>query len=313
MINVFEFKNGEVLPKQSLSHINSHSKYWIDVSSITQEEAELLQKKWNIHDVTIEDFQNTHARVKIEEFSNYLYMVFFGLHSDKHLHVSKIDIILFENIILTHHHDPITSISRLQKHLGILEKLFKEGKEKIAHYILDVELDAMFPKLEEIDDDIERLEKEILVQASQENLEKIQHLKRKITFLKKIINAQREKFSFIAKQGYKQIPKKFNPYFRDLYDHSILLSETIETQRELLSATFDTYMMMVSNSTNEVMKTLSIITTIALPLTVISGIYGTNFLYLPGSNSLLGFWVMIGVMIGISVSMLMYFKKRNWY
>jgi len=124
---------------------------------------------------------------------------------------------------------------------------------------------------------------------------------------------EREKVSFLAKNEYPFIRKESMPYFRDVYDHMILASEMVDNQRDIISHSFDVYMSAVSNSMNEVMKTLSVMATIALPLTVLGGIYGTNFVNLPGSASPFGFWVMIGGMLAISVGMLGYFRWRGWF
>jgi len=123
---------------------------------------------------------------------------------------------------------------------------------------------------------------------------------------------QREKISFIAKNEYMFISKKSVPYFRDIYDHAIRVSDNVENYREAIGSAFDAYMSAVSNNMNEVMKVLSIIATIALPLTVISGIYGTNFNNLPGEFNPYGFWIMIAGMVVLCFGMLFYFRRKNW-
>ncbi|MBD3203008.1 magnesium and cobalt transport protein CorA, partial [Candidatus Woesearchaeota archaeon] len=145
-----------------------------------------------------------------------------------------------------------------------------------------------------------------------ETLAQILSLKREINKLKRSSFSQREKISLLAKSDYKFITKKSKPYFRDVYDHMIRVSDSIENHRDSLSEAFNAYMSAVSNNMNEVMKVLSIIATIALPLTVISGIYGTNFIHLPGSKLYFGFWIMIFFMIIMVFAMIFYFKKRKW-
>jgi len=181
------------------------------------------------------------------------------------------------------------------------------------HKILDEEIDNFFPILETIDEELENLDQEVIKNPNPKILQKIVKLKRDIIYIKKITMPQREKISFLAKQEYKQISKKCIPYIRDVYDHAIRVSDSLDNYREVIGGTFDTYMTAVSNNMNEVMKTLSIIATIALPLGVISGIYGTNFATLPGSGVNYGFFYMLGFMALLSFGMLTYFKKRNWF
>ena len=142
---------------------------------------------------------------------------------------------------------------------------------------------------------------------------KILQLKQNLSIIRKTVFAQREKASFFVKNNYKLISKKSLPYFRDVYDQAIRVSDKVDNARESVMNTFDLYMSAVSNNTNEVMKMLSIFATIALPLIVIYSIYGSNFLVLRGAGFKYGFWIIILVMIVVSIVFLTSFKRRGWF
>ena len=286
---------------------------WIDVTEITKSEEMLLQKTFDLHLLTAEDLYNQNIRIKVEEFNKYIFCVFYGVEKHQKIELVELDFILGKNFLITNHKKEVDSFKKLKENKEKLKDLLGKGLDFLFHKLLDTEVDNYFPILETIDDDIEKLEEEVTKKPSSQLLNKILKLKRSIITIKKATMPQREKVSFLAKNDYPFISKKAIPYFRDIYDHAIRVSDSIENYREAAGATFDTYMSAVSNSMNEVMKVLSIIATIALPLTVISGIYGTNFAKLPGAGFIHGFWAMILAMILLSIIMVSFFRRRRWF
>ena len=313
MIEVFYY-DGRV-KKGSLSDFNmlKDKSFWVDLTDITDEEKEFVQKAFNLHQLTAEDLLNQNTRIKVEEFSDYLFCVFYGIRKEKSFEMVEIDFILGKNFLVTCHKEPFNSCDKLKKDEERLCALFKKGNDFIFHKIIDEEIDNYFPVLEKIDDLVEDIEEEATLRPNSKLLGRILNLKRQIVLIKKTTLPQREKLSFLSKTDFKFVSKKSLPYFRDVYDNSIKVSDSIDNYREAVGNAFEAYMSSVSNNMSEVMKVLSIMATIALPLTVISGIYGTNFLVLPGSDDPYGFWLMLlGMLILISL-MLFYFKKRKWF
>ena len=193
-----------------------------------------------------------------------------------------------------------------------LEALFRRGVDFIFHRLLDGEQDNYFPVLEYIDDEIDIIEGKLSGTPSNDLLTSILALKHSISLLRKTTLQQTEKLSFLVKNDYRFLSKHALPYFRDIYDHSIRVSDLIDNYREAIINTFEFYMSAVSKNMNEAVKVLSVIATIALPLTVVSSIYGTNFTNLPGSGFHYGFWVMIGFMIVLSGSLVYFLRRRGW-
>lgn len=313
MIDIFYFdktlKKGDIKELAKLKN----KKIWMDITDITKEEADFIKKSFNLHPVTIEDITRYNTRIKVEEFQNYLFCVFYGIQNTKSIELVEMDFVLGNNFIISTHKKEIQSFNELKKNKEKLTTLFEKGTDYIFYKLLDYEIDNYFPILESIDDQLEDIEEEVTKKPRPEILSKILKLKRSLVFIKKTVFPQREKISFLAKNQYKFIQDKAIPYFRDIYDHSIRVSDSVDNYREALSNTFEVYMSAVSNSMNEVMKVLSVIATIALPLTVISSIYGTNFAILPGSKFVYGFWVMIFVMVLMSASMIYFFRRRGWF
>ena len=313
MIEIFYFDKG--LKKGAVKDLENLKKkqVWLDISNISKGEAKLVKDAFGLHPLTTEDLISKNTRIKVEEFSNYLFCVFYGIQKTKSIGLVELDLVLGKNFVISSHLNKVDLIEELKNNKERLENLFKKGIDFIFHKLLDNEVDNYLPVLENIDDQIEYIEDEVTKRPRAEQLKKILKLKRLIVLIKKTTLPQREKISFLAKNDYRFISKKAIPYFRDIYDHSIRVSDTIDNYREALGNTFDAYMSSVSNNMNEVMKVLSVIATIALPLSVISGIFGTNFSNLPGSTFVYGFWAMIFFMILLSLGMIYYFKRKGWF
>jgi len=313
MIDIFYFDNTSKKAEiKDIEKIKSKP-LWIDITNITKDEADVLSKTFELHPLTVEDLINLNTRIKTEDFPNYLFCIFYSIEKKKEIVMKEIDMILGQNFVITSHKTGIDSFNALKANEQRLENLFKKGLDFLFHRLLDLEIDNFFPVLESIDDEIEKIEDKVAIKVNPSVLKQILHLKRIIVNIKRTVLPQREKISFLAKNEHKFISKKAIPYFRDVYDHAIRVSDTIDNYREAVANTFDVYMSSMSNNMNEVMKILSVIATIALPLTVISGIYGTNFAVLPGQHFAYGFWVMILAMALLSVGMIYFFRRRNWF
>lgn len=288
-------------------------KIWIDTHTLTKEEVQTLGKTFDLHETTLEDLFNSNVRIKIENFDNYILCIFYGFKKSKTLEFHELDFVIGKNFIITNHKKDLESFEKLKKDKDKLEALFKKGEDFLFHKLLDEETDGYFPILENIDMDIEKLNEEAAKNPKPKILKEILKHKRSIILAKRIIYQQREKMSFLAKKDYKQISKKVVPYLRDVYDNTIRISDSLDNSRELIGNAYDIYMSSINNSMNEVMKVMSVIATLALPLTVISSIYGTNFLNLPGSANPIGFWIMISAMTIMSSIIIILFKRRGWF
>src|SRR3989338_4761402 len=312
MMDIFYFdkKLRKAAPEQ-LPKIKN-KRLWVDVSNITKQEAEMLSDAFNLHPVTAEDLLNANTRIKVEEFPQYLFCIFYGVEQKKAIELMELDFVIGRNFLISSRNADISSYAELKSNREKLEALFRRGVDFIFHRLLDGEQDNYFPVLEYIDDEIDIIEGKLSGTPSNDLLTSILALKHSISLLRKTTLQQTEKLSFLVKNDYPFISSQALPYFRDIYDHSIRVSDLIDNYREAIINTFEFYMSAVSKNMNEAVKVLSVIATIALPLTVVSSIYGTNFTNLPGSGFHYGFWVMIGFMIVLSGSLVYFLRRRGW-
>lgn len=303
------------LTEQNLLNVRKkESRFWIDLEDPTNKELDLLKRKLKIHPTTIEDLKAHNSRTKIEEFKKYLVIVMYNvIEKNGDLKQIETDLIIGRNFVITTHSHIIENIKAEKKNQKKLTRLFRGGSDIFLHYIMDNIINHYMPIVEEIDEEIDVLEDQVSDHADKKILERIIKIKRKVIFIKRTMYPLKEKTDILArKEGYKFISKEALPYFRDLHDNAVRLAERIDTCREGSNSLFETYMSSISYSMNEVMKILSIISTIMLPLTFITGIFGMNFQFMPWVKDIYGFWFSIILMLIIAIFMLLFFKKKKW-
>ncbi len=313
MIDIFYLEKGQVQrgKAENLAALRK-KKIWLDVTSITPEESKLLKDNFALHPLTIEDLEHTLTRVKVEEFKDYLFCVFYGIKQVQHPELQEIDFVVGRNFLITNHRLELGSLEELKGTTAKIGHLLDRGVDFLFYWIVDCEVENYYPVLESIDEEIEQIDS--LIKRPRPGLSlRIISLKRDIASIRKTIVAQREKISLLAKQEYTFISQKAIPYFRDAYDHCIRVADELENYREAIIGTFEAYMSSVSLNTNEIMKVLSGITALAMPITVVSSIYGTNFNFLPGAGSLYGFWLMLVFTLLMMLGLLYFFKSRRWF
>ncbi len=310
MIEIYYYDKGivKIAKISELAKIKK-KKVWIDITNLTKVEADLLRKTFDIHPLSLDDLIKP-TRVKVELFHKYMFCVFYVLKKNRQM--IELDLVLGKNFIISNHRGEIKSFEALQKDKVRMAKLFEKGVDFIFHEIVDGEIINYMPILEETELELEEIENDIIKKVKPIQMSKILEMKKELSQIKRTAMNMREKFSFLTKNEYPFVSRNSLPYFRDIYDHTIRISEKVDVCRESVSNAYDVYMSTLSNNMNQVMKMLSIIATIALPLTAISSIYGTNFRNLPGSQLYIGFWIMIATMLSICIVMLIYFRTREW-
>jgi magnesium transporter len=304
-------------PKECISYKDKSTVTWINVGGI--ENTEILKdlgECFNIHPLTLEDILNTDQRPKLEDYESYIYIVLKMLSlSEKEDEVSseQVSLILGKNYVIAFQEgegdifDPIRE--RIKNNKG---RVRKEGPDYLTYLLLDTLVDNYFIILEKVSEKIEELEDEIIKSPTQETLSTIHNLKTEMLYLKKSVWPLREVVNKLERGELNLIKKSTSIYLRDIYDHTIQVIDTVETLRDMLSGMLEIYLSSVSNRTNEVMKVLTIIASIFIPLTFITGIYGMNFSNMPElgwSWSYLILWIVVLI---ISTTMIIYFKKKKW-
>jgi magnesium transporter len=290
---------------------------WINVDGIHEVEVlELLGECFGLHPLVLEDILNTDQRPKLEEFGDYIFVVLktfsYNDQSDE-LEPEQISLILGPSFVLSFQEregdvfNPIRE--RIRNGKGRIRKM---GADYLAYCLLDSIVDHYFVVLEQVGEEVEFLEEELVTNPTPETLQTIHNLKRDMIFLRKSVWPLREVIGALERGELSLIRESTEIYLRDVYDHTIQVVDTIETFRDMISGMLDIYLSSVSNRMNEVMKVLTIIATIFIPLTLIAGIYGMNFQYMPELGWRWGYPMVWLVMLVIGVLMLVYFRRKKW-
>ncbi len=310
------FEEKEVASISDLLHEkNSEGIAWINVDGLDTKLIEELGEIYNLHPLILEDILNTDQRPKTEDLGNYIYIVLKNFYNkdNGNLPSEQVSIILGGNFILSFKEKETSLFEPIRERLrGNKGRIRKAGPDNLAHALIDNVVDNYFFVLEELEERIEYLEDELVTKASPVNLHAIHGLKRELIALKKSLWPLREAISTLERTDSELITASTHIYFKDIFDHIIAIIDTVETYREMLSGMLDIYLSTVSNRLNEVMKVLTIIATIFMPLTFIAGLYGMNFKYMPELEWRFGYFSVLGVMLVIALLMLRYFKNKKW-
>lgn len=322
-IEVFDYNEDEYLEKEllsvveSLQYENENSITWINLNGLNHvTEIEKLGKSFDIHPLVLEDIVNISQRPKIDEHEDYLFLVLKMLYYDENETVisEQVSFILGKDYLLSFQESEGDVFDGVRDRIRHAKGRVRNMQSDYLLYILiDAIVDHYFSVIEILGNKIEDFEAEIFSGDLQDDAsKKIQNLKREILRLRRAIFPLREVISRIEKNNNKLIHDKTITYYRDLYDHLIQVSENIDIYREMIWSLMDMYMTTISNKMNEVMKVLTIMASIFIPLTFIAGIYGMNFEYIPELKYKYGYFTVWGVMIALFLGMLYYFRKKKW-
>jgi magnesium transporter len=290
---------------------------WIDMEAPTEVEEQLLLNLFRFHPLTLEDCRETRNYPKVEEFPGYLYFIVHGVRADTspdHFNTIELDAFLGPNYVITYHHEMFRSINNVKKLLSTSPVACQRGSAFLLYQILDQIVDFYSPVLDDFDERIAKLEDDIftLSRPNKAILEEIMDLKRGVLRLRRISGRQLDVILRTSRGEFPLIPPPMLPFYRDIHDHLIRVTDLAESYRDLISGALDAYLSVVGNRMNEIMKVLTIFSAIMLPLTFLAGVYGMNFEYIPELSRPYGYFVVWGVMITVAVLMLGLFWRAGW-
>ncbi|MCX5844792.1 MAG: magnesium/cobalt transporter CorA [Deltaproteobacteria bacterium] len=291
---------------------------WIHIEGIHDTQIlEELGAVFGLHPLTLEDILNTDQRPKMEDFCEYIYIVLktFYNHADENNETTseQISIILGPTFVISFQEKETDIFKPIRERIRAGKgRLRKSGADYLAYSLIDTIVDNYFTILEHLGEKIEIIEESLVKNPSTQTLQAIQHLKREMIFLRKSVWPLRETISSLERSECQLIQESTGLFLKDIYDHTIQVIDTIETFRDMLSGILDIYLSSISNRMNEIMKVLTIIATIFMPLTFLAGVYGMNFKYMPELEWHWGYFFIWSIMITIVVSMLVYFRKKRW-
>jgi magnesium transporter len=289
---------------------------WVDTEDVTDEDTELLSNVFCFHPLAVADCisKNIHPP-KIDEFEDYLFVIVHGINyhieSDV-VETTELAIFLGKNYVVTSHDVPMKSVSSMLDRVRKDGRPMRRGADFLAHDIIDALVDNIMPTINGMDEKNDQLEAEALHEPKRETLMSIMQLKRSILALTRVILPQREIMNGLSRGDYPFISERAQIYYRNIYDHLVRIEMLTLGLRDMAESVLSTYLSSVSNRMNEVMKVLTLIATIFIPLTFITGIYGMNFANMPELQWRYGYFGILIVMAVIGISLVVYFRRKNW-
>lgn len=323
-ISVLDYDKDQIV-ERTIESVDELLKYrtpdtvtWVHVDGLADVcVVEQIGAAFGIHQLVLEDILNTHQRPKYEEYDDHLYIVVKNLESDDDFNLvyEQISILILDNIVFTFKEKADELFEPIRNRIKHTKWRFRSlGADYLGYAIMDTIVDQYFFLMDVLDNATTSLEDTLLTsEPTQASLQAIQAYKRELINIKRYISPMRDVLSEILHSETALIEDKTRFYFKDVSDHILLVSESIESYREVLSGLLDIYISSTSNKMNEVMKVLTVFATIFIPLTFLSGIYGMNFEYMPELKWHWGYPTLWGVFILIAVVLLAYFKKRKWF
>lgn len=291
---------------------------WVNIDGL--HEIDIIEKIgdiFGIHPLVLEDILHTEHRPKIDFYDDYAFIVIRMLnYNDKRdsFESEQLSLVLGRNFVITFQEESGDVFDTVRERIRKASKVRLRGADFLAYNLLDLVVDTYFHSLERMGEWIEKLELEIIRKPNRRRTLEINELKRDLNFLRKNIWPVREVVHAMQRQDNDElIGKEIDMYLNDLYDHSIQVLDTVETYRDMIGNLMDLYLSNISYKMNEVMKTLTVITSIFIPLTFITSIYGMNFKNMPELNTTYGYFVVLGVILVIGASMAFYFKRKGWF
>lgn len=295
---------------------NNFALEWINFDGIHDVRMiESIGAHYGIDNLILEDIVNSNQRAKIEDYGEYVYLVLKMLTVNVktgEIETEQVSIVFNSKIVFTFQEKQGDDFEPLRERIRKNGRVRKMGTDYLAYCVIDLIADNYFVVLERIGERIERIEHEVLTSPDQATLKKIHELKRDILMIKKFVWPLRDVLGQMIRPENDYIHDSIVFNLRDAYDHTVEVMDTVEAYREFMSGLLDIYLSGASNKLNEVMKVLTLISTIFIPLTFIAGVYGMNFKYIPETEWHHGYFIILGVMFVIAIIMLVFFRKKRW-
>ncbi|HEX4933502.1 MAG TPA: magnesium/cobalt transporter CorA [Gemmatimonadaceae bacterium] len=292
---------------------------WVDIDSTSRQQLALLEKVFNFHPLAIEDVLNPVSRPKVEQYDGYVFVTLrvVRFHEETRdpydLETANLYFFLGPTFLVTVHAGPSPNVDRVAEVALRTPDLVSRGAARLAHHIMDVSVDAFFPILDRVDDFIDGLEERVFAAFDEEALRDIFAVKRMVLSLRRYLAPQREIFNVLSNRPSPLLPAEVQLYYRDIYDHMLRINDSLDTYRDLLSSTMESYLSQVSNRLNVVTKGLSVVATLSVPFVVVSGMWGMNFTRIPLAEHPWGFEIMLFGQLALGVGLIWLFRRQKWF
>jgi magnesium transporter len=320
LIRVFVHEGGKTRQVEAVDPAwlkpDSHVWLWVDLSNPSADEVKVLTDVFHFHELAVEDALAETHHPKVESYGDYLYLILHGIDFSAREHVFKtqdIDFFLGERYLVTVHPGISRSIQQVTEVCGRNSHVLSEGPAAMLHRIIDTMVDNYLPEVEKLNDRLDDIEKEVFERPSPKLARRILDFKRDVSSLRRIVLPQRDAVGRLARREFPLISEAMSYRFRDVHDHLVRIADEAMFFQDRITSLLDAYLSNVSNQLNSVMKVLTVIATIFMPLTVLTGMWGMNvpLPHLPGREAA-QFWWIAALMFVISGIMLWYFRRKRW-
>ncbi|MEN9508128.1 MAG: magnesium transport protein CorA [Gemmatimonadota bacterium] len=291
---------------------------WVDIDVTVAAQHRLLAELFGFHPLAIEDTLNPDSRVKIEEYQSCLFIVVRGVGLDLDtddpydLQTNNLYAFLGPKVLVTVHAGDVPAIARVFDRIAKAPDLMQYGVERVLHAVLDETIDAYFPILQQIDGFIDAIEERVFVDFDDRALHDLFQVRRLVLSLRRHLQPSREVMNILSNRPSTLLTPDVQLYFRDIYDHVLRITDALDTYRELLGSTMESYLSQVNNRLGMTTKALSVVATLSLPFVVVSGMWGMNFARIPLSEWPYGFWILLVGQAALGALLLFFLKRRRW-
>ena len=288
---------------------------WADVSDPTSKDFDELAEEFGFHPLSIEDCRNAHQRPKVEEYPGYYFMVLYEAElvgEGDDLELREVNIFLGQNYLVTVHSRPIRGVETARRLWGEWTDRAEQGSGLLAYLLIDAVVDDYMPLLDVLSDRMDDLEDQIFGDFQPEAIQEIFRIKKQLLFLRRTVAPLRDVFNTMLRREQPIFPRETHVYFQDVFDHIIRVADTIDTLRDMLGSTMDAYLSIQGNRMNMIMKRLTSIATVLMSVTLVAGIYGMNFKYMPELEWRFGYVFALALMLVIGLVLYFYLRKEKW-
>lgn len=321
MIHCTMYVDGTIrddLPFAEISEIlpNPKNHVWCDIEGDAREHVAFLKEEFGFHDLALEDCVKAGQRTKVDEYPGYYFLVFYSPYWDEATQQAcahELHCFVGANYVVTVHHAPIPALAIARQRWRHNPAMLQEGVGYLVYTLMDSIVDEYFPQLDRMEELIEATEVQVMDNPQKAVLNQIFRLKKNLIFLRKVLAPKRDIFNILSRRDQPFFTAQTQFYFRDVFDHLLRILEQVDAHREMTASLLDAYLSGISNQLNAVMKTLTVMATVLMTLSLIAGIYGMNFKYMPELKWPYGYpMVIIGMGI-IGAVMTWLFRRKNWF
>jgi magnesium transporter len=290
---------------------------WVDIDNRDAAQVRLLSEVFRFHPLAIEDSLNPNSRVKFEEYKGFVILIVrtvaFVEHTEDPYDIETVNFTCFlgQNFLVTVHGQHTSPVDETIAILRKRPELAEAGAARLMHAVVDAAVNAYFPIIDQIDHFMDGLEERVFATFDRDALREIFSVKRLVLSLRRHLAPERDVFSIVTNRPSSLLSIETQVYYRDIYDHVLRINDALETYRELLGNTLDSYLTQVSNRLGSITKALSVVATISVPFVVVSGMWGMNFTRIPLADSPYGFWIMLGAQLGLGGLLLLLLRWRK--